>query len=142
MRIRGRRTYFSGRYNDAKGRMMLVFYQYPQEWFTPRRIHAITGVKLCSARAQCRRMYVIRLENTMQPPYLERRLIGNRFTQYYYEYKLAPGGKKWVIGAIAAGMPIDKYIQEAETSASTNKDGTLTIYKNINPRGSPPLAAN
>ena len=114
MRIRGRRTYFSGRYNDAKGRMMLVFYQYPQEWFTPRRIHAITGVKLCSARAQCRRMYVIRLENTMQPPYLERRLIGNRFTQYYYEYKLAPGGKKWVIGAIAAGMPINQYIQEAE----------------------------
>ena len=124
MRIRGRRTYFSGRYNDAKGRMMLLFYQYPQEWFTPRRIHAITGVKLCSVRAQCRRMYVIRLENTMQPPYLERRLIGNRFTQYYYEYKLAPGGKKWVIGAIAAGMPINQYIQEAEDwQQSTRNDG-------------------
>ena len=114
MKYIGRRAYFFGKHNDAKGRMMLLLYQFPLMWFTPRRIHAITGVKLCSARAQCRRMYVIRLENTMQPPYLERRLIGNRFTQYYYEYKLAPGGKKWVIGAIAAGMPIDKYIQEAE----------------------------
>ena len=83
-------------------------------WFTPRQIHEITGVKLCSARAQCHRMYVIRLNDVRQLPYLERRMIGNRFTQYYYEYKLAPGGKKWVIGAIAAGMPIDKYILEAE----------------------------
>ena len=29
----------------------------------------------------------------------------------------------------------------AKTSASTSKDGTLTTYKNNNPRGSPPLAA-
>ena len=124
MRVIGRRVHFAGEYDHAKGRMMFLLYQYRQMWFTPRRIHAITGVKLCSARAQCRRMYVIRLENTMQPPYLERRLIGNRFTQYYYEYKLAPGGKKWVIDAIAAGMPIDKYIQEAETwQKSSDNDG-------------------
>ena len=124
MRIIGRRAYFSGRYNNAKGPMMLLFYQYPQEWFTPRRIHEITGVKLCSTRAQCRRMYVIRLNDIRQLPYLERRMVGNRFTQYYYEYKLAPGGKKWVIGAIAAGMPIDKYIAEAEIwQKSSGNDG-------------------
>ena len=114
MRIRGRRTYFSGRYNDAKGPMMLLLYQYPQEWFTPRQIREITGVKLCSARAQCRRMYVIRLNDIRQLPYLERRIIGNRFTQYYYEYKIATGGKNWVIGAFRAGMPADKYIAESE----------------------------
>ena len=124
MRIRGRRTYFSGRYNDAKGRMMLLFYQYPQEWFTPRRIHAITGVKLCSVRAQCRRMYVIRLKNTLQPPYLERRIVGHPWHGYFYEYRIQEDGINWVIGAIAAGMPIDKYIQEAEVwQQSQEKEG-------------------
>jgi len=70
----------------------------------------------------------------MQPPYLERRLIGNRFGQYYYEYKLPPGGKKWVIGAIAAGMPIDKYIQEAETwqkSSDNDNEGKSGFHEGI-----------
>jgi len=124
MRIRGRRTYFNGKFDDAKGRMMLLFYQYPQQWFSPREAHEITGVKLCSTRAQCHRMYVIRLNDVRQLLYLERRLIGNRFGQYHYEYRIAPGGKKWVIGAIAAGMPIDKYIAEAEIwQQSRKKEG-------------------
>jgi hypothetical protein len=41
-------------------------------------------------------------------------MVGNRFSQYYYEYKLAPGGKNWVIGAIRSGMTVDKYVKEAE----------------------------
>jgi hypothetical protein len=41
-------------------------------------------------------------------------MIGNRFHQYYFEYRIVPGGKNWVIGAIERGMPINQYIQEAE----------------------------
>ena len=114
MRVIGRRVHFTGEYDHAKGRMMLLLYQYPSMWFSPRQIHEIIGVKLCSARAQCHRMYKIRLENTIQIPYLERRMIGNRFHQYYFEYRIVPGGKNWVIGAIERGMPINQYIQEAE----------------------------
>ena len=114
MKVIGRRVHFAGEYDHAKGRMMLLLYQYPQMWFSPRRIHEITGVKLSSARSQCHRMYRIRLENTRQLPYLERRMIGNRFHQYYFEYRIVLGGKNWVIGAIERGMPINQYIQEAE----------------------------
>ena len=114
MKVIGRRVHFEGEHDHAKGRMMLLLYQYQQMWFSPRQIHEITGVKLSSARSQCRRMYRIRLENTLQLPYLERRMIGNRFHQYYFEYRIAPGGKNWVIGAVERGMPINQYIQEAE----------------------------
>jgi len=114
MRLIGRKVHFVGKYNCAKGPLMLLLFQYPQMWFSPKQICEIAGVKLSSARAQCHRMYKIRLENTLQPPYLERRMVGNRFSQYYYEYKLAPGGKNWVIGAIRSGMPVDKYVKEAE----------------------------
>ena len=124
MKYIGRRAYFFGKHDDAKGRMMLLLYQFPLMWFTPRRIHAITGVKLCSTRAQCRRMYVIRLKNTLQPPYLERRIVGHPWHGYFYEYRIQEDGINWVIGAIAAGMPIDKYIQEAEVwQQSQEKEG-------------------
>ena len=114
MKVIGRRVHFEGEHDHAKGRMMLLLYQYPQMWFSPRRIHEITGVKLSSARSQCRRMYHIRLENTAQPPYLERRLIGHPWHGYLYQYQIREGGINWVVGAIERGMPINRYIQEAE----------------------------
>jgi hypothetical protein len=121
MKVIGRRVHFEGEYNHAKGRMMLLLYQYPQMWFSPRRIHEITGVTLSSCRAQCRRMYQIRLYNNLQLPYLERRMVGNRLTQYHYEYHIREGGKNWVIGAIKNGMPISKYISEANEWQSSQK---------------------
>jgi len=54
-------------------------------------------------------------------------MIGNRFTQYYYEYKIATGGKNWVIGAFRAGMPADKYIAESEDWQKKRRIMTIRI---------------
>ena len=70
MRIRGRR-HFSGRYDDAKGRILTLLAQYPQEWFSPQQIHEVTGVNFVKLRAQCGNCTVIRLNDRRQPPYLK-----------------------------------------------------------------------
>jgi hypothetical protein len=110
-----RRAHFKGKYNRSKGKMMMLFAQERERWFSPRELHLILGVPLSSTRAQCRRLHA------MEPPYLKRRTMGHKWHKYHYEYQIATRGIGWLERAWPF-MPRDEYIAEIEAYQKTRSN--------------------
>jgi hypothetical protein len=99
-------SHFNGKYNASKSKLFMLWVDNVNSWFSPRDMHSILGVPLETCRGQCRRLYKAR------PPYIRRRLIGDKWHQYCYQYRLGSRGMRWYVNAIAAGLPRELYMQE------------------------------
>ncbi len=120
-----RKAHFGGKYNLSKSKMFWLWQAGPDEWYSPAQIHFMTGVPLETCRHQCKRLHSAR------PPYIKRRLVGHKWHTYWYEYQLGARGKRWWVNALAAGMPLDSYLQEIRDYQQL-RDGVLMSAEVVN----------
>ena len=100
------KAHFNGKYDSSKSKLFMLLVDNANTWFSPREMHSILGVPVESLRWQCRRLHNAR------PPYIRRRLIGDKWHQYCYQYGLGARGMRWYVNAMAAGLPRERYMQE------------------------------
>jgi hypothetical protein len=106
MRRLFRCAHFTGKYDASKAKMFWLWTSEPDTWYSPSQIHWITGVPISTVRWQCRRLH------TARPVYIKRRVYGDKWHAYCYQYQLGARGLRWWVNALSAGMPISRYLEE------------------------------